>query len=246
MEIKILYEDENILALNKPAGLLVHGIFDKHGPKHNEETLTDWLLKNYPEVSTVGDQPEQRPGIVHRLDRETSGVMLVAKTQKAFEYLKHLFQSKEIEKKYLALVWGKTDLTGVVDKAISIKDGSVKRTVFKGKAPREAMTSYKSVKFLRSKEGSEYSLIELSPKTGRTHQIRVHMSSIGHSVVGDKLYGKKSSPTGLGRQFLHASEISFKNLDGKDLNLKVELSSDLESFLKTLVEDPSDGESCDN
>ncbi len=221
---EVLYEDENVLALNKPAGLLVHGIYTNAGPKHTEETLVDWLARSYPETQEVGDRDEQnlirqqRGGIVHRLDRDTSGVMIIARNQKTFEYLKKLFQTKSIEKQYVALVWGRIhEKSGVIDKPISIKDGSVKRTVFKGKMPREAETAYETKQYLSYRHGKhhdELTLLDVFPKTGRTHQIRVHMSAIGHAVVGDKMYGKKGSlvledGTELNRHFLHAAQITF-------------------------------------
>lgn len=234
LQPEVLFENKDLLVINKPAGLLVHGVFDKHGAKHNELTLTDWLAKNYPETKKVGDVPSQRGGIVHRLDRETSGAMVVARNQNAFEYLKKLFQDKKVQKTYITLVWGKVkDKEGVIDKAISIKDGTVKRTVFKGKMTREAVTSYKVMKFLKSKEGDEFTLVEVQPKTGRTHQIRVHMASIGHPVVGDKLYGKKGSLPGLDRQFLHASKIEFESPSGR-IRCEAPVPKELESVLAGL------------
>jgi 23S rRNA pseudouridine1911/1915/1917 synthase len=257
MKIDILFENSDFLAVNKPAGLLVHGIFDKYGPKrstgrytpgrspapsgagHSEETLVDWILKNYPEIKNIGDMPVHnseagefpfRPGIVHRLDRETSGVLLIAKNQKTFEYLKGLFQDKKIEKSYEALVWGKIkDEAGVIDKLISIRNGTVKRTVFKGKAPREAVTEYKVLKIYEDAKGSEFSYVLVKPKTGRTHQIRVHFSSIGHPLVGDKLYGKRGSIEGLGRHFLHAKSIAFDNYE-----IEAPLADDLRLALSSL------------
>ncbi len=218
LEPNVLFENKDFIIINKPAGLLVHGVFDKHGPKHSESTLIDWLLKKYPETREVGDpSPEemirqQRGGIVHRLDRETSGVMIIARNQKSFEYLKKLFQDKKVQKTYLALVWGRVkDKAGTINKPISIKDGSVKRTVFKGKMTREAITDYKVKKYLTDGK-NEFTLLEVMPKTGRTHQIRVHLSSIGHPVVGDKLYGKKNIENrklNIDRHFLHAQKIQF-------------------------------------
>lgn len=233
MKIDILFENSDFLAVNKPAGILVHGIFDKYGPKHSEETLVDWIKKRVPNVGNVGDVGigrEQRPGIVHRLDRETSGVMLMAKTQKGFDYLKKLFQERGVEKTYETLVWGRMkDDAGVIDKPISIKNGTVKRTVFKGKAPRPAVTRYSVIDVLASEKGDEFSLLEVRPETGRTHQIRVHFSSIGHPVVGDKLYGKRGSIDGLERHFLHAKILEF---DGN--RIEAPLASDLEAVLSGL------------
>lgn len=232
MEPEVIYKDKDILVLNKPSGLLVHGIFDKHGPKHNEKTLVDWLIQQYPETQKVGDRPDQRGGIVHRLDRETSGVMVVARTQKAFEYLKKLFAGRFVKKTYTALVWGRMyEKKGVIDKPISIKDGSVRRTVFKGKMTRPAVTEYETLGHYASSK-DEFTLLKVIPKTGRTHQIRVHLSSIGHEVYGDKLYGKHRDMLELGRQFLHASELEFKLPNGKTKKFDAPLSSELTTLLE--------------
>jgi 23S rRNA pseudouridine1911/1915/1917 synthase len=201
IEPEIIYEDKNFLAINKPAGLLVH----RDKPTSTEPTVADWLVKKYPEIKAVGDNPEIRPGIVHRLDKETSGVMLVAKNQKYFEYLKRLFQSRQIKKTYLALVFGKLEpRQGVITKAIGIKSGTIKRSVHSAKMAKEAVTEYRVIKYIGGPEepqgalgkregtnGGFFSLVEVSPKTGRTHQIRVHLASIHHPVLGDKLYGPK-------------------------------------------------------
>ena len=161
--IAVIYEDKNFLALYKPAGVLVH---EAHSMKHEAKnaprstfpvsgnlTLVDWLIKNYPEVKKVGDpstssgQVNLRPGIVHRLDKDTSGVILVARNQKYFEYLKNLFQNHRIKKTYLALVWGKlTPRIGVIKKPIFIKGGTIKRTVWRGKMEKSAVTEYKVLK----------------------------------------------------------------------------------------------------
>ncbi len=246
MDIPVLYEDKNVLGINKPAGLMVHGIFDKHGSKHNEETLTDVLVKKYPEIAKVGDKPEERPGIVHRLDRETSGAMIVARNQKTFEYLKKLFQTKKIKKTYIALVWGRIhEKKGVIDKPISIINGTVKRTVFKGRMPRESVTEYETLGhylYRHGKHRDELTLVKVMPKTGRTHQIRVHFSSIGHALVGDKLYGKKGIMVfelgepieELNRQFLHAEHLELPLEDGKKLSLTAELPADLQQVLRQL------------
>jgi 23S rRNA pseudouridine1911/1915/1917 synthase len=236
----VLYEDKNILVLSKPSGLLVHGIFDKNGPKHTEETLVDWLAKKYPETTEVGDRDEdnlirqQRGGIVHRLDRYTSGVMVVARNQKTFEELKKLFAGRSVKKTYITLVWGRVhEKKGVIDKPISIKDGSVKRTVFKGKMPREAVTEYETIGHYK-KDKDEFTLLRVMPKTGRTHQIRVHLSAIGHEVYGDKLYGKRRDHLELGRQFLHASILEFKIPGGKAHTFESPLPEELSELLAKL------------
>jgi len=232
--IPIIYEDENILAVNKPAGLLVHGA------KNNEEkTLADWLVENYPEIKNVGDPStgsgQERPGIVHRLDKDTSGVLLIAKNQKSFEYLKSQFQDRKIKKKYIALIEGvlKKD-DGVIDLPIAKSKSDFRKKAVGEKTigkEREATTKYKIIK-----KFPEHTLVEIFPKTGRTHQIRVHMKAIGHPVVCDKLYGPKKQicPFGLTRQFLHANALEFSLPDGSRLNLEADLPEDLQNALDML------------
>jgi 23S rRNA pseudouridine1911/1915/1917 synthase len=224
---EVIYEDKNFIAVNKPAGLLVHRADVRRRVSDIgssvEPTLVDWLLKMYPEVRSVGDNPEIRPGIVHRLDRDTSGVMVVARNQKYFEYLKSLFQNHLIEKTYLAIAFGKiTPKADEINKPISLRNGSVKRTVHGGRLTKNAVTQYKVLKYLKDSEGREFSLVEVKPKTGRTHQIRVHLSSIGHPVVGDFLYGQKEQPSWVNRLFLHARILGFPSSDGARVRLETE------------------------
>lgn len=248
-QIRVIYEDKNFLALYKPADVLVHPIkkskIKNQKLRVDEFTLVDWLLKHYPEIKDVGDEPQTRPGIVHRLDRDTSGVILVARNQKYFEYLKNLFQTRQIKKTYLALVWGKLEpKTGVIKKPISFKSGAIKRTVWKGKMEKEAITEYKVIKYFKfpcksasSPRESVFTLVEVMPKTGRTHQIRVHLSSIGHPIVGDTLYGPKRSPLGrspVGRQFLHAESLEFSAEEGKRIKITAELSEELKNIISKL------------
>ncbi len=241
-QIRVIYQDKNFLALYKPAGLLVHKT-----KVSQEPTLVDWVLKNYPEVKNVGDDPETRPGIVHRLDKDTSGVILVARNQKYFEYLKKLFQTGQIKKTYLALVWGKfKQKKGIIKKPIFLKADAVKRTVWKGKMEKEAITEYKvikSIKYQVSNVRKEFfSLLKVFPKTGRTHQIRVHLASIGHPIVGDFLYGSKKLPMNLPkevrdlkRQFLHAQSLEFSPAEGKRIKIEAELPEELKITLESLT-----------
>jgi 23S rRNA pseudouridine1911/1915/1917 synthase len=236
-QIRVIYQDKNFLALYKPAGLLAHPLKAKNSKLKAEFTLVDWVLKNYPEIKNVGDEPETRPGIVHRLDKDTSGVILVARNQKYFEYLKKLFQAGQIKKTYLALVWGKPEpKTGVIKKPIFLKHGAVKRTVWKGKMEKEAITEYKVLKFFNN-----FSLVRVMPKTGRTHQIRVHLASIGHPIVGDSLYGPKKLVSGLPkkilnlkRQFLHAQSLEFSPIEGKRIKIEAELPEELKRVIDDL------------
>jgi len=229
-EVKIIYEDENLLAINKPAGVVIHGSCNL-----KQETLVDWLLKNYPEIKGVGDLPAQagdseRPGIVHRLDKDTSGVLLIAKNQKSFEWLKNKFINREIRKKYLVLVRGIIkDNNGVIDLPIGRSKTPLKRLASekaRGKL-REAITEYKVIKRF-----DKYTLVEAFPKTGRTHQIRAHFKAIGHPVVGDKLYGKLDAK--LSRQFLHAQYLELTTQNGARIKIEADLPEDLKNFLNML------------
>ena len=232
-EIQLIYKDENFLIINKPAGLLMHGIAGIHKlPSGAGKTLVDWLLENYSEVRAVGDDPVTRPGIVHRLDKETSGVLVIPRNQETFNYLKELFQKHLVRKTYLALVKGKLkEAGGIIDKPIGIKSGSTKRSIHSSKMQKEAVTEYQVLKVLKL-AGEEFSLLEVMPKTGRTHQIRVHLASIGHPIAGDRLYGgKRSQVSGLSRQFLHAKSIEFTVPSGERMRFEAELPKDLGSLL---------------
>ncbi len=240
----ILYENNECLIINKPAGMLVHGILSKKSneeDKKKEETVVDWLLKHYPKVKKVGDAPLERPGIVHRLDKDTSGVLLIAKTQDFFDYAKNLFQTHEIKKTYCALVHGLIEKKGRIDVPIGLKAGSTKRSVHgrNMKMIKEAITDYEPIKCysyittLSSKREKEewVTLLRAFPKTGRTHQIRVHLASIHHPIVGDALYGPKKNTFGLTHQFLHAESIEFSQSNGKRISVSAELPKELQSVL---------------
>lgn len=222
---QVICEDKEFLVINKPAGLLVHG---------DKPNLVDWLLKNYPEVKTVGDDPENRPGIVHRLDKDTSGVMIICLTQRAFDYFKGLFQKRGIKKTYLALVYGELkNQEGVIEKPLGIKSGSLRRTAYlqNAKMIKRAVTRYR-VKKILEKAGRRYSLIEAEPETGRTHQIRAHLAAIGHPVVGDGLYGPKKQSLKAPRQFLHAVSLELSLPDGQRLKVEADLPEELTSIIE--------------
>ena len=234
--VSIIYEDKDFLALNKPAGLLVHpsthSTISKSG--FHESALTEWLISRYPEIKNVGDDPKLRPGIVHRLDKETSGILLVAKTQECFDYLKSLFKNQEIKKTYLALVFDRvTHKTGVVSKPIGLKNGTVKRTVHSKKLLKEATTAYRVLEYFKNKD-NEFSFLELRPQTGRTHQLRVHLASINHPIVGDRLYGPKTQPSWVSRMMLHAYALEFTPLQGGRLKLEAEPPSNFQDVLSKL------------
>lgn len=235
-EIKIIYEDNDVLAVNKPAGLLVHG----------PDSLVDWLIKKYPEIKDVGED-RTRPGIVHRLDKDTSGVLLIAKNQKSFEFLKAQFKDRKIKKKYIALVCGNLkNKQGIIDLPIGKSKKDFRKKSSDGKLRgkiRDAVTEYKLIRRF-----PDYDLVEVSPKTGRTHQIRVHLKAIGHPVVCDKLYGFKKPasrrlaasrggqicPFGLTRQFLHANSLEFALFNGSIIKLEADLPAELQNTLNML------------
>ena len=234
---QIVYEDPNILVINKPSGLITH-------PKNaddNQESVTGWLVEKYPEIKTVGDpstgsgQKNLRPGLVHRLDKDTSGLLVITKTQDSFLYLKNLFQERKIKKFYLALVSGKPkEPKGIIDAPLG-RIGMKRTTRVIGnkklKDKKEAVTEYSTLKSFRN-----FTLLDVSPQTGRTHQIRVHLKSIGTPIAGDPLYGYKNQngPKNPERLFLHAYKLQFVSSDGKALTFEVTLPDELQKFINEL------------
>jgi len=233
-KIRIVFEDKEFLVVDKPSGLLTHETEKKSGEKEN--TLVSWLKEHYPETKHVGDKPETRPGIVHRLDKETSGLMVIAKSQAFYEYFKCLLQKHEVKKTYLALVCGIIEKAQIIDAPIGLKPGSVKRSTRakKMKMIKEATTEIHPIKRYK-KGGEEYTLLRVFPKTGRTHQIRVHLASIGRPIVGDKLYGKQKRGIGLEKHFLHAEALEFSLENGKRIRFESDLPNELKSLLKILL-----------
>lgn len=229
--LNVVYEDEDVVVLNKQAGISVH-------PSINEPsgTIANALIAKYPEIQGVGDDPV-RPGIVHRLDKDTSGLLVVAKNQKAFEFLKKEWQEKKVVKKYIALICGhlKNEKGEIKSELARSLSDFRRRMVVKPKVGQElkgklAITEYKVIKIYK-----DYSLVEVYPKTGRMHQVRVHMASLGTPVAGDKIYGKnKEVPNGLTRQFLHAYYLNFSLPNGKSVALESDLPDDLSSVLTEL------------
>lgn len=227
IDLQIIYQDENIIVLNKPAGLKVHG--DNFDDKNN---LVNGLLSKFPEMENVGED-RLRPGIVHRLDKDTSGVMVAARNQKTFEELKKKFQGREMEKKYLAIVCGhlpnkEGKIEAPIARAMNYKKQKIAQGRVRGKI-RPAITLYKVVKKLEN-----FDLVEVWPKTGRMHQIRVHLAHISHPVAGDQKYARKEFKNlpGAKRQMLHAKELKF-NLNERDYNFSVEPPVDFADFLKS-------------
>jgi len=200
-EPAILYEDNDLLILNKPAGLAVHSDQRSTGP-----FLTDWLLRVQPNLQAVGEDPT-RPGIVHRLDKDTSGVLVVAKTASAYHYLKSAFQTGLVVKQYLVIVIGRfkggPGTVGEINHPIGRSRQDPRRRVASAKAfgrLRAACTRYRVLA-----EASDFSLLLAEPVSGRTHQLRAHFKALQHPVAGDALYGPAGrAPAGLKRQALHA------------------------------------------
>ena len=220
--LNILYEDDDLLVVDKPAGLTVHP-----APGHPDHTLVNAILAHFPHLADISDS--LRPGIVHRLDKDTSGVMLVAKNQVAQANLINQFRVRAIVKAYLVLVKGRlTPERGIIEAAIGRDPCNRKRMAVVTEG-REARTQYQVIKYI-----GNYTLLEVVPETGRTHQIRVHLSAIGYPVVGDPVYGVKSPH--LSRQFLHASRLGFKlPSTGEYVEFTSELPPDLAQALKDIA-----------
>lgn len=208
--LNILYEDPFIIVVDKPAGLVVHPAYG-----NPSGTLVNALLEHCKDLSEI--RGSLRPGIVHRLDKDTSGVMVVAKEDEAYQHLVHQFKARTIEKVYLALVYGRLKQEeGLIDSAIGRHPSERKKMSTHTKKGRAAITRWKKIE-----EIGNYSLLEIYPQTGRTHQIRVHLASIGHPILGDPIYGRKgrvgsihdlSLKEGikkLNRQALHAYQLGF-------------------------------------
>ncbi len=220
--LSIIYEDDDLLVVDKPAGLTVHP-----APGHPSHTLVNAILSHFPHLADIGDSP--RPGIVHRLDRDTSGVMLVAKNATAQANLTEQFRTRSVVKAYLVLVKGRlTPESGIIEAPIgrNPRNRKLMAVVAEG---REARTEYRVVKYI-----GDFTLLEVIPETGRTHQIRVHLAAIGYPVVGDKIYGVKSRH--LSRQFVHASRLGFHlPSTGEYVEFESELPPDLAQALKDVT-----------
>lgn len=219
--IKIAEDHKDFAVIEKPAGISVH-------PSQHEQsgTVVNWALAQFPQVKNVGED-STRPGIVHRLDKETSGLLIIAKNLKSFEYFKQLFRERRIKKTYYALCWGnfqknKGEISTYIGKSPA---NPLKQATSANPAklinPKEALTSYEL-----ELQGKEIGLVKVSPQTGRKHQIRIHLQSIAHPIVGDKLYSIKKFKA-RNKKFphlmLHAQKIEFDFLDGKSYQFKTKL-----------------------
>jgi len=237
----IIYEDENFLAIDKPTGMLVEQVkaVGKVVPENREEVLQGWLEKHYAGARAASAESFGRvklgfdaPRLVHRLDRETSGIILAAKNQEQYDYFKQLFKDRTIKKTYLALVNGHLNKKrGVIDAAIGLKAGMVRHTIYDTKKEkRSSITKYRVISEY-TYGGEQFSLLEAYPKTGRTHQIRVHLNSIHHPVVGDKLYGGDKKQERAHRHMLHAQSLEFSLKEGGRIKLEADMPDDFEKVL---------------
>ena len=232
----IIFEDDNILALNKPAGIVVHP-----DGRTEEPSVSEWFAKKYPKSKTVGESIKmadgkliERPGIVHRIDRDTSGILLLAKTESGFMTLKRQFQDREIEKVYHAFLYGMmkedhgTINLGIARSTSDFRKWSAERGARGEK--REAITYFQVIK-----KNTEASFVEAKPKTGRTHQIRVHFKALQHPVVCDKLYAPgKPAILGFERLALHARQVSFKDTKGVRQTVIAEYPEDFKNALENM------------
>ena len=255
--IPILYEDDDILVINKPAGLVVHS-----DGRTDEPTLVDWILEHYPKIKGVGDMGELegknyelskkekphnsefrspnsslRPGIIHRLDRETSGALIIIKNQKAFWFFKKKFKKQEVHKEYHAFVYGKVKQDdGLINRPIArSRTNPTLWSATRGRkgTDREAITEYRVVS-----RGSAHTLLELFPRTGRTHQIRVHLKAINYSIVCDKKYAPKlPCELGFNRLALHSKAISFTLPSGEKKRVEAPYPADFKRALKEMAKE---------
>lgn len=238
---KILFEDKNLAVLDKPANLVVHAVTEKD----NQPTLVDYISKKWPEINKSIWQDKLRSGIVHRLDKDTSGIIIIAKNPKTQIFIQSQFKDKIIKKYYTLLCIGKTKDRGeIVTQTTRSSKLHNKQTMSlmsfswqKGKS-RQAITKYKTLKYYKY-ENYDLSLVEAQILTGRTHQIRNHFKFIDHPIVGDQMYTNKiskniSEQLKLTRQFLHSSTIEFNLPSGKFKKIKSELPLDLTQTLNKL------------
>jgi 23S rRNA pseudouridine1911/1915/1917 synthase len=230
LPIRIIYQDEHLVVLDKPAGMVVHP-----GAGHSTGTLVNALLHHIKDLSGIGG--ELRPGIVHRLDRGTSGVMVVAKNDHAHQELSRQFADREVDKEYIALVWGLVQAGRRIDAAIGRDPSQRQKMSTRARRARHAVTRVTAARHFKG-----VSLLKVAIATGRTHQIRVHLSAIGHPIVGDPTYGglHRRTPATLRavqrleRPFLHAARLAFTHpVDGR----RVEFDSPLPLDLQAIIDD---------
>ena len=231
--LDVRYEDSDLIVVNKPAGMVVHPSLG-----HEGGTLVNALLAHCPDLEGVGG--ERRPGIVHRLDKDTSGLIVAAKHDHALWYLQNQFKQRTVTKVYLALVNGSLQPPEALIDAPIGRDPRHRQkmavvTSTRGDA-RPAQTAYRALTtYGAGSNGNVYTYVECRPHTGRKHQIRVHLAYVGFPVVGDPLYGRRKDPLALNRHFLHAAELSFRRpSDDEELHITAELPDDLQAVLSRL------------
>ena len=232
LSLPILYEDQEVVVINKPAGIVVHP-----GVGVIKPTVASWFADKYPESLSVGEN-STRPGLVHRLDKDTSGLMIVAKTQAAYQDLKSQWQRRRVRKEYLALVF----------KVPSMKEGRIVQPIARSKrnpmrrvvdpTGRPAITEWKT----EQKFGNRFALLRLFPKTGRTHQLRVHLNNLHYPIVGDQLYTYKRQrpPIGVTHQLLHAAKLTLRLPSGKRRTFTAQLPDDFAAIIDTLAKAATD------
>jgi 23S rRNA pseudouridine1911/1915/1917 synthase len=239
LPLPIVYQDADVVVLDKPAGMVVHP-----GAGHSGGTLVNALLHHVKDLSGVGG--ELRPGIVHRLDRGTSGIMVVAKHDRAHQELSRQFADREVEKEYVALVWGVVHAGRRIDEPIGRDPGNRQKMSTRARRSRSAVTRVTYAHHFRG-----VTLIKVAIATGRTHQIRVHLSTIGHPIVGDVTYGgvhrrvpgNLRAVLRLERPFLHSAKLAFTHpTDGRRVEFESPLPADLQSVLDDILEreDPAE------
>jgi len=229
----VLYEDDDILVINKPAGLVVHS-----DGRTTEPSVAGWFAEKYPESKEVGEKmgDVERPGIVHRIDRETSGALVLAKTAEAHAALKEQFQNREVEKAYHLFVYGlMKEERGSINFPIKRSSGDFRKWSAQRGGRGEERDALTYFEVLKRDEEDKVTFIEAKPKTGRTHQIRVHMQAMQHPVVGDNLYaGGKPKLLGFERTALHARKISFMNLKGEKISVEAPYPEDFSNAIAML------------
>jgi 23S rRNA pseudouridine1911/1915/1917 synthase len=238
-DINIIYENNDFMIVDKPANLVVH---PAHANKNH--TLVNYLLAMRPEISSAVYDPSksislERPGIVHRLDKDTSGLIIIAKTSNSMQKLSKIIHDHKLSKNYTALTYGWIKEKGVIKSYLRRSEQDRRKMVTHPKQGKESITEYKVLKYFKYK-ASRLSMVSLTPITGRTHQLRVHLKSIGHPVLGDKIYSNNnnnllSEKLNISRQLLHASCLKFR-YNGKDYEFTSDMPADITSVINKVEE----------
>jgi len=231
LQLAVVYEDSEILIIDKPATMPTHGFSGR-----DQQTVANFIASKHPKLLGVGKSPWE-PGILNRLDRDTSGLLMLAKTQESFIELRKQFRHREILKTYWALVWGKTNASGTITLRLAHDSGDKARMRAVDLADLKKQRIWNaSTHYRRMAQNGRVALLELQMMTGVTHQIRIHLAAIGHPIVGDVLYGAADSVSfGLKRQFLHALKLQFRHpKTGRNVTVEAPLPNDLKKVLTRL------------